>query len=159
MHESHEPPTMLYRYVDRIFILVHTQQEPSDREWRAYCASLEQFHEDVRGVLVYTDGGGPSGKQRQQMRIALHGQPGGRGAILTNSAWARGIITALNWFLSNRLAAFEPHDIDGALHYLTPPGESLKRDDIVKVLSVLASQLSVRLPPARRASESQHHQL
>lgn len=156
MREPREPPTMLYRYVDCILVGVHTSDNPREREWRQHCASLERLHHEMRGVLVYTDGGGPTGKQCQQLRLALHEHASPPAAILTSSAWVRGVISSLNWFLADQVAAFEPTDLDGALRYLARPDQRLLRDEIVQVLGVLATQLSVHLPPER--PDSARHQ-
>jgi len=139
-------PTMLFSYLHGVFVGVHTANSPSAEEWREHCTVIERVRHETRGVLVYTQGGGPNTQQRQQMRAALHELPAPPTAILTASPWVRGIITSLNWFLGNRVAAFEPHDVDGALAHITRGDAPLKRDELVGVLSSLAQRLAVTLP-------------
>src|SRR5262245_14002748 len=99
-----ERPSMLWTYADGVLVVVHTAQVPTDDAWNAHCALIERVRRELRAVVVYADGGGPSSKQRQEMRRALQGAIPPV-AILTNSVLVRGIVTSLNWFLSNHMVA------------------------------------------------------
>jgi hypothetical protein len=140
--------TMRFAYVHRIFVGVHTPRNPSDEEWQRHCSHIERMRHDNQGVVVYTQGGGPTSTQRQRMRQALRETPAPPTAILTESAFIRGAITSLNWFLGNQVAAFEPAELARALTYLKLDGEPLAREEIVRALVSLASELQVQLPAA-----------
>jgi hypothetical protein len=141
-----DAPTMRFSYVDRVFVGVHTAKNPRPAEWSAHCASIERLRNETRGCLVYTLGGGPSSKQREEMRVAFHEQPAPPTAIMTSSALVRGIITSLNWFLADKIAAFEPAELAAALQYLERGTGALDRDKLVSTLVSLADELALKLP-------------
>lgn len=137
---------MRFAYVQRIWVGVHGAQNPSDEEWSRHCAHIARVRHENRGVLVYTQGGGPSSKQRQQMRTALHDTPAPPTAILTDSTFVRGLITSLNWFLGNQVTAFEPAELERALGYLQRDGQTIPREEIVRTLVSLGQELQLKLP-------------
>lgn len=140
---------MLFDFRDGIFVGVHTAEKPTSEEWRQHCSVIERERQATRGVLVFTLGGGPTTQQRHEMRAALHEVPAPPTAILTASPLVRGIITSLNWFLSNQVKAFEPAEIDRALKYLATGNAAIDRARVFETLSGLASRLSVELPMVR----------
>jgi hypothetical protein len=117
--------TMLYRIVDGVFVVMHTAEAPHDEEWAQHCHDVARELERIRGVLVYSHGGGPTSKQRGVLR---------------------GIVTSINWFLNNRLAAFDPNDLDKALKHIAGNGPPLPSANIAAALHVLGKELSVTLP-------------
>lgn len=137
---------MLFEYVSGVFVGVHTTEAPGDEEWLAHCRNLERERAAVLGVVVFTKGGGPSTAQRRQMRVAMHDSRAPLTAILTSSALVRGIITSLNWFADNRLQAFEPNDLAGAVRYLASEGAPIDGQRIAQTLISLAQRLTVELP-------------
>lgn len=140
---------MLFSFVSGVWVGVHTHQNPTVEEWRDYCARFERTRHDMRGVIVFTQGGGPSSRQREELRLAIGDTPVQPTAILSGSTFVRGIITSLNWFATNRqLAAFAPHDFEGALRYLAVDGASVDRAQIMSTMTSLAAQLRVPLPLA-----------
>lgn len=145
--------SMLFSFVDGVFVGVHTKDAPSAQDWRKHCLEIERRRNETRGVLVFTLGGGPSSKQREQMRDALHELKPPPTAILTGSGLVRGIVTALNWFFGGQqIAAFEPDRLHDALHYLEKNGASASQAQIQATLSQLAATLGVELPEARPLS-------
>ncbi|HKU42739.1 MAG TPA: hypothetical protein VJR89_31490 [Polyangiales bacterium] len=144
---------MRFVFIDGIWVGVHTAAAPTAEEWQTHCLNIEQVRNDTRGVLVYTEGGGPSTGQRKEMRAALQGLAPPPSAILTDSALVRGIVTALNWtFGGEKIAAFPPGALPRALHYLERNGAAPKHGAITRALGVLANELSIELP--RMGSES-----
>ena len=138
--------TMQFKLVRQVLVGVHTVSNPTRQEWDQQCVLIENTRNEVRAVLIYTDGGGPSSSQRKQMRNALHDTPAPPTAILTESPWVRGIITSVKWFLSGPIAAFEPADLNGALDHLRLPFDPSERSAIVNTLTALAGELRVTLP-------------
>ena len=88
--------SMRFQYVDRVSLGVHTTEPPRDDEWERHCQNRERERTRMLGVLVYTDGGGPSSHQRKRSRDALHDSPAPNTAIITSSVFVRGVITSLN---------------------------------------------------------------
>lgn len=137
--------TMVYRYVDGVYVMVHTVTAPSDEEWNQHCKELETVHASLRGVLVFTAGGGPTTKQRERLRISVPSSIPPT-AIMTDSALVRGIITSINWFVNNPLSAFDHQDLEGALRHLARDGAAIDAAKLVSTMQMLAKELSVKLP-------------
>jgi hypothetical protein len=143
-------PTMLFRFVDGVLVGAHNARNPTVDEWRRHCEVIERLRHETRGVLIYTEGGGPDSKQRELLYLALLGLPPPPTAILTASAFVRGIITSLNWFFKGQqLAAFAPSNFDGALRHLEVGGVELRREPILQTLGAVAGEIGVTLPPVR----------
>jgi hypothetical protein len=139
-------PRMLFEYVDHIFVGVHTSEDPRDEEWERHCQNIEREGKTLRGLLVYTEGGGPTARHRKRLQRTFENLVIPPTAILTDSAMVRGIITSINWFADNQLAAFAPKDLSGALRYIARDGPALDTDKIVAMLARLAERLSVKVP-------------
>ena len=71
---------MAWRTVGRLCVVIHAAEEPSDEEWDAYLDAMKHFPRirEVR-VLIHSEGGGPTGVQRQklQRQAAKHPPPVG----------------------------------------------------------------------------------
>jgi hypothetical protein len=138
---------MLFRYVERVVVMVHTVDPPDSATWGAYCALIPAIRDEGRGVLAFTLGGGPNSKQREDMRQALGGRPAPPVAIMTTSSpIVRNIITSLNWFFGHSVAAFAADDLAGALRHLSSPSYTPSREQLVRTMGALASELRVPLP-------------
>ena len=137
--------TMMYRYVDGIYVMVHTVTAPGDEEWNQHCKDLEAVHTSLRGVLIFTAGGGPTSKQRERLRSAVPSSLPPT-AIMTDSALVRGIVTSINWFVNNPALAFDHQDLEGALRHIARGGATIDAAKLVSTLRVLAKELSVKLP-------------
>ncbi|MEM7157467.1 MAG: STAS/SEC14 domain-containing protein [Myxococcota bacterium] len=94
-------------------LLVHGADPPNDDEWARYADVLrDAANSSGRGLLALTDGVGPNALQRKQVSDVKM-----RGAIVTLSRVARGIVTALGW-VGVEIKAFPPEDLEDALDYL-----------------------------------------
>lgn len=137
---------MIFSFVQGVWVGVHTAENPLTEEWTRHCKRIEEVRHRTRAVVVYTDGGGPSARQRKEMSTALREVAAPPTAIMTRSAVVRGIITSCNWlFGSQQVAPFAPHDLDGVMRYLSKSGVPLVRDEIVRTLVAHANALSVVL--------------
>lgn len=140
-------PEMRFRFIRGFFVGVHTAKNPTSEGWLAHCREVERLRWETRGVLVYTEGGGPNSTQRQQLRSVLHGQVAPPTAILTASPVARGIVIGLNWFFrSERIAAFAPDRLDAAFEYLMQAGAVVPHDEIRYGLALMADELGISTP-------------
>jgi hypothetical protein len=104
-----------------VVIGVHTEQAPSNSEWDGWIELCAKRAPNRLGFLIFTDGGGPSSVQRSKLsRIPeLKTIPS---AVVTSSAVARGIVTAVSW-LGTKVRAFAPVNLRDALAYLRVPTE------------------------------------
>jgi len=119
---------------------VHGAQAPTDEEWDRYCGWIpELFAHPNPGCLVLTDGGAPTGAQREQLRRRL-----GRAcwtAVITDKALVRGVVTAIRWF-NPTLCAFAPWEVREALKFLNVLPEQIH--SICLSLRALDQQLEPR---------------
>lgn len=143
---------MRFRFALGYFVGVHTATAPSADAWTMHCAEIERRRNETRGVLVYTLGGGPDSKQREQLRNALHGLQAPPTAIMTASPLVRGIVTGLNWFFHDpRIAAFPHVDFDNALRYLSKNG-AVPAAQLREVMVQLADEIGIHLAFMARAA-------
>ncbi len=122
------PGTMSSSVVDderqqmSVLISVHGVQPPTDDEWEQYvrhCDELMRRHRGDTsriGALSVTAGGGPTAGQRERLNGVTAGKSV-RVSIVTPSAVARGIVTALSWF-NPAVRAFAPQRFPAALAHL-----------------------------------------
>lgn len=107
---------MAAKAVGNLGIAVFNANAPTDEEWAEMIqvvkkADLARF----RG-LSFSDGGAPNSTQRRMMNAALGGKSP-LSAVVTHSAMARGVVTAMGWFNPN-IKAFAPTELDEALRFL-----------------------------------------
>ena len=134
--------TLAYRFWERqVIVLVHTKDSPTDEEWKAYCDDARKWRTQVRGILVFSEGGGPNSVQRGELEVALD-RPEAKTAVVTLSRVARGIVTAMSWF-TPKIKAFSTLQIPAALEYLDVPPRS--HDSIGTAIKALRVEL--QLPP------------
>lgn len=126
---------------DRTAVTVLGRNPPSDEEWEAVCAFCRAPNPPVR-VLVLSAGGAPTSPQRQKILEAS----GGKGlpqAILSESQFVRGVVTAISWFVKD-VRAFAPSDLQSALDYLkiTTPIAKVQAvlDELKRELEIANSQ-------------------
>jgi len=118
---------MACELVGDIVLCLHTTVSPDDASWQTYvdaCLAAAARHDgDFARVrqLVFTDGAGPNGAQRQRIVDAiepLRGAKEGRVAVVSSSAAVRGIVTVFNWF-NFAVRAFSPIKLDEAMTFLS----------------------------------------
>jgi hypothetical protein len=111
--------TLAFQRVANCIVLVHVEKDPTDSEWDEYVQFFAS-NIDTR-VLVFSKGGAPSAAQRDKLKrvVDKHGKRVVT-AVMTDSQLARGVMTALKWFLKD-MSAFPAKDFEGALKYLEIP--------------------------------------
>lgn len=97
-------------------IVVQAGQVPSPEEWGEVMRRVEERLPQLRSVLVFTTGGGLKPSQREHVERVSR-TAGLRVAVMTDSSFSRGVVTALSWFRV-QIKAFEPADWDGACDHL-----------------------------------------
>lgn len=117
-------PTMAYSiFRRRIFLVVHTKENPSDEEWDAYVEFSRANLGNFDCTLIITDGGGPNTMQRGNLNDMLEAANyKGKISVVTLNRLVRGIVTALSWFNPN-IKAFSTLQISSALEYLGVPAD------------------------------------
>ena len=100
-------------------VLVHTSDPPTDADWTENMAGLVQRPSELRGIFVYTMGGGPNAGQRSIYNVTLERlgmKP--KVAVLSGSTVVRGIMTAFNWIQGGTMKLFSLGDLAPACDYL-----------------------------------------
>ena len=138
--------TLAYKFFkQRILILVHTKDNPSDPEWQEYLQAAKPWRDKIEGFLVVTEGGGPNTVQRAELNETLDAERGSKTAVVTLNRIARGLVTALSWF-NPGIKAFSTIHIPAALDYLgvSKPDQDL----LITELKRLKSELGIVDAPA-----------
>lgn len=110
---------MVYKFLGNLVVMVHTAQNPTDEELRAYYDELRTKDVSRTRVLVLTDGGGLNASQRKELNEVLSGRPQPC-AVVSDNTMVRGIVTALSWF-NRSIKSFSPSDTEEAFKYLGIP--------------------------------------
>jgi hypothetical protein len=92
---------MRWSVVADVGVIVHGSATPSTAEWEGWLVEYRKRSSGLKGVLVYSFGGGPSSKQRTDLlKIVDKLQYVPKTVMVTSSTVARGIITAMSWFVA-----------------------------------------------------------
>ena len=137
---------------ERIFVVAQGEEAPSLDDWEQCVRALDAELAELKGVLLFSAGGGMNAKQREQMaELVKRGRL--RVAVLTNSKIVRGAVTAMSWF-EIPIEAFDCNDESRALDYLLVEAEA--RTSVLTALSELMLQVpsTVRLRAVRQRQRS-----
>ena len=107
---------MLMSTVDRVLLVAHGEQPPTDEEWAAFMSGFANHGVDDALVLVWTEGAAPNVSQRRELTDLLAGRAVPI-AVLSSSTLVRGVATAISWF-NRKVRVFAPHDADAAITFL-----------------------------------------
>jgi hypothetical protein len=114
---------MAWSTAGEAFVVVHDDAPPSDSDWRAwlreYSASIAAGK--TRVLVVFSSGGAPTTAQRKDLLALLHQTESPPTTVMiTSSAVARGVITAVGWFIreEHRAHAFRPDEEESAYTFL-----------------------------------------
>jgi hypothetical protein len=112
--------TMVFGVIGDVYICMHRPGvKPSASDWTAFVKDLEIKAKNYRVGLTYASNVGPSSLQRQEL-ADMWERVGDvfPCVVLTDDLLVRGIITAINWFLSKPLRGMSTQEIDAACDYL-----------------------------------------
>jgi hypothetical protein len=103
--------------VEGVLLVVHGHEPPTDDEWEAYLGQVKLVVATGRPrAMAVTEGGAPSLSQRTQLNRILRGTRA-LGAVVSDSSFVRGIVTALSWF-NRGVRSFSPADFEVACAHL-----------------------------------------
>lgn len=109
---------MAYCSINNTAIAVHTPSPPSDEDFEGWLDEIARCR--AKTIIVVAGASpGPNTLQRKTMiaRIKDAGLVPAT-AVLTSSAIARGVVTAVNWFNAYPVRGFATEDIAGAMKFL-----------------------------------------
>src|SRR5689334_16636186 len=97
---------MAFATIGNVIVALHNDSPPTADEWSQYTKAVKSMDVTKVRPIAFSDGGGPDFKQRKQLNEVLGGHAG-RAALVTSSALARSVVTALSWF-NPLVKAFTP---------------------------------------------------
>jgi hypothetical protein len=115
-------PNMVFKRINHLFIVLHTEAPPSEAEWKNYIdTTLETSRMPVIGFermrhLIFTKGGGPNAGMRAYSNRMLEGRTV-MAAVVSDSTLVRGIVNAAALF-NKGIKAFSPTDWPRAFAHL-----------------------------------------
>jgi hypothetical protein len=139
--------TVAYKLLPDLLISVHGKAPVSDEQFPEILRIFRGLdYENIR-MLVVTEGGGPTPRQRSVMTKALGGRQM-RNAVVSDDMLIRGIVTALSWF-NPKIRSFRSDDLEGAMRYLgLPPARFDEvRDEVAVLQALLREHLGDPGPP------------
>ena len=111
--------TMRFGRLGELYVALHPSVDPAGEDWLAMLDDLKRELPSVRGVFVYTMGGGPNADQRRRLAEVYAANPGvSLLAVVTPSAAVKAIVTAINWFVRHAFKMFSPEHLDDAFGHL-----------------------------------------
>lgn len=128
-------------------IFVYQQEAiPSQQDWEDSMMVFQQHQGRTTGVLVFTEGGAPNPSQRKQFAERYDKASAIPIAVVSDSALARGAITAFRWLGLVAMEAFAPGDLDKALEHskAEPAARARIRAELTRLRAT-----SGKLPKAR----------
>jgi DNA-binding LacI/PurR family transcriptional regulator len=116
---------MALEMAGRTLVVVHGVTHPSDADWERYLDALRRNAAAIDSQLIVTDGGSPTSAQRKaSLELASHWAQTPPTAVVTSSVLARGAVTALSWFMKDRIRAFPPDEFDEACAFIGASSEA-----------------------------------
>jgi hypothetical protein len=102
-----------------LLIVAHTKKSPEAATWTAMCQSMRAIlgHGGEVRTLVFTDGGGPTGAQREEMKVATQGKRH-RVGVVSDAAAVRFIVSSMAFFVPS-IQTFPPPKWRQGLAFLT----------------------------------------
>ena len=140
--------TIADELVGGTLVVVHKPVPPLASEWTVHCKEIAERRSAIRGVIVVAKGPGPDTLQREELQKSWEGGAPPPIAIMSKSAIVRGVLTALNWFMANKLKPFAETDYEGAFRYLQL--DDKERAEVLAAIRRLAADLGVALAEERR---------
>jgi hypothetical protein len=129
--------------VGHTLVVVHGVTHPNDTDWEVYLDALRGHFDVIDSQLVVTDGGSPNSAQRKASLELAAGrwERTPATAVVTSAVLARGAVTALSWFMKDRIRAFSLAEFDEACAFIGASSEKA-------VLREVATRLRATLPCA-----------
>ena len=121
---------------EALMLVAHTKKKPDAATWTAMCEAIAAALEtrDELRTLVFTDGGGPSSSQRDELAAVTKGKRY-RVGVVTGASAVRFIVSSMAFF-NPTIKSFPPVDWRRSLEYLgVPPAELEEVAEEVRRLS------------------------
>lgn len=115
---------ILWTYFESLVFVAHRPGPMPEDEFLEFDSDV-RAHEGLTGIVVLAHDAPPGPKQRASIQRWFE-RTNARGAVLTDSIFARGGVTALRWF-GVPIAAFRRRELDAALRFVGLPADCSER--------------------------------
>ena len=112
--------TLVWTYVANTVLLAHRRGPQLDTHFDLFHSDVNA-HPGLTGIIVLAHDSPPPAKQRAAIQLWFR-QTKARGAVLTDSLFARGAVTALSW-IGATIAAFPRSNLEAAVDFVQVPTE------------------------------------
>lgn len=115
-----------------VLLVCHSRKSPEAETWSEHCGVIaEGLRREKFGILVLTDGGGPSSAQRQELAQATEGKRHPI-SVVSSASVVRFIVTSIALF-NPAIQSFVPADWRKALSHLgVSPREVLEVERVLR---------------------------
>jgi len=119
--------------VGHTLVVVHSVTHPNDTDWEVYLDALRRNVDVIDSQLVVTDGGSPNSAQRKASLelAAARWERTPPTAVVTSAMLARGAVTALSWFMKDRIRAFARAEFEEACAFIGASSEKTVLHEVV----------------------------
>jgi hypothetical protein len=104
--------------LDHLMVILHTRRPPPDAEWSQLAASADPDRAPLP-MLVLTDGGNPTSKQRALVHPVVSKEKP-MTAVISEATTIRFVVSTLT-LLNENVRTFAPSGVDEALAWLAVP--------------------------------------
>lgn len=145
-------------------IMVHGEAPPSDEEWSRFMAETVRDvggrlrAPDRKGAVIYSRGGMATARQRRELnRLEFTNGPPPVLVLMSDSALARGVATALGWLLPSLKSyhVLSLHQLDEAAALLS--AHAGERAEFKQVLSKLLQEIDGNPTNPRQSAPPASH--
>src|SRR5262245_59912334 len=110
---------------ERILLVCHTKKSPDAQTWTEHCGVIAEASRRADfGILVLTDGGGPSAAQREELARATERKKYSI-SVVSSASVVRFIVTSIALF-NSAIQSFLPADWRKALVHLSVGSSEVK---------------------------------
>lgn len=117
--------------VGSTLVVVHDATHPSDSDWQIYLDAIRANQDVITAQLIVTDGGSPNAAQRRASLEYARGRPVPATAVISGSVLVRGVVSALSWFMKDRIRAFARDEFDEACEFVAASTEIARLREVV----------------------------
>jgi hypothetical protein len=112
---------------DALMLVAHTKEKPEPATWSAMCRAVDETLRRAPELktIVFTDGGGPTGAQREELARASTGKKY-RVSVVSTAPGVRFIVSSMALF-NPTIKSFQPNDWQNSLvHVGVAPTDAQK---------------------------------
>ncbi len=140
--------TLRFDIVDHVFVIVHADVPPDERDWARLMLVRNANRTKIRGNLVVAPPRATINAAQRADVATFMKETGISIAVVTDSALIRGVARAVG-FLGVQVRAFPPAELTSALNYLMVPAS--RHAELIRRVEISKAQLATVVRAPHRA--------